>query len=214
MKTDLFQKNLWSAQLVLETYGPDVKVYPCEEIFEAFDLSESTLRLKLFREHENEIEEASEEIELLMRNLNSQIVRLQKKYRYNFEGENFDAMHFLDFAAVDLSKFMEECDVDYLCWPENDRVSLAPCFEEYHIYKFHEEHMGFLNSGFANFLLMIPKMKSLLEDARIGETFFWDDNYIDFVYDFAYAIENLKSQHLERIEAKEAKTQRNQMRHL
>ncbi|MGC4020948.1 MAG: hypothetical protein QM734_02925 [Cyclobacteriaceae bacterium] len=141
MKNDPFQYNMWSAQLVLNTYGQNAKVYPFENVIDAFKISEAAKKLNLFRQHQNEIEGAENEIKLLTEQLEAQIASLQKSYSYKFENEFLDVMHFLESTSVELVKFSEEYDVDYLCWPANSQETLMPCFKEYIIYKFYETHM-------------------------------------------------------------------------
>ncbi len=196
MANNPFQCNLWSAQLVLETFGKDSKVYPSDNIYEAFDLSESQELLRLFREHELRIDCAKEEIKRLTEGLDIQTAALQKKYDYKYASESLDVMHFLDFTSVDLVRFIEEVDPDYLCWPVADRDSLIPCFKEYHIYQFYDEYMDFIPSGIINFLRLIPKMKPLFESAQINGTFYWQNREVGFLFEFEEAVEDLMQQHV------------------
>jgi len=198
MEAEPFQKNLWSAELVLKEHSPDSLVYPCENIFLAFNVSESLETLKLLKHYANSIEGASEQIELLTKSVENFVAQIKQECGYQSKNGEFDVMDYLDSTSITVSKLKEEYDEDYLCWPRSERISLEPCFKHYHVYKFHEKYMDQIPNGIEVFLKLIPDLEPFIVSAMITDNFYWNHNNVKFLYDYEEAVEGLQEMLAER----------------
>lgn len=187
METQLFSKNLWSAELVLEEIGATSKVYPCENVFMAFNVSEANERLRLFRYYGKDIFQSEESIEMTSKNLDSYISQIKQEYGYQSNAVEFDVLDFLETTSESILQFARKYDKDYLCWPREHRVSLWQGLLHYHRYKFFEEYMGVIPGGIDLFLRIIPVVEEPIERAMFTESFYWRGRDIKFLYAYHYA---------------------------
>lgn len=192
MKTEPFLKNLWSGKLALEEYGNECKVYPCDNIFAAFEISEVIMEHKLIQKHLSEIDGAPDKIDSLEKELRVYLDRIEKDFNYVCHSDEFDVMDFLDKTSVGIQQFISNSDDEYLCWPSNQKTSLMPCFNEYLTYKFYESHMHEIDNGIEVFLKLLPVLQKPIDEALISGSFYWRDHSIHFIYELEEAIRGLK----------------------
>lgn len=187
MKAEPFLKNLWSAELVLDEIGTKSQVYPCENVFMAFNVSEAQERLRLFKSYGNDISQSEASIEMLTKNFDNYISTIEKEYGYQTTEAEFDVIEFLEATSMSVVQFAQKYDKDYLCWPREHRVSLWQGLLHYHRYKFFEEYMGEIPGGIDLFLRIIPVVEEPIDRAMFSGSFYWRQRDVKFLHDYQAA---------------------------